>query len=74
MTTRRGGGRTRKVPGLAPNCSHQLRKCEFVMCLTDRLQTNRHSRFSPALIKRYEVVCNLPGHYAAGMYAQLTVK
>ncbi len=23
---------------------------------------------------RYEVVCNLPGHYAAGMYAQLTVK
>jgi uncharacterized cupredoxin-like copper-binding protein len=22
---------------------------------------------------RYEVVCNLPGHYAAGMYAQLTV-
>lgn len=22
---------------------------------------------------RYEVVCDLPGHYAAGMYAQLTV-
>ncbi len=22
---------------------------------------------------RYELVCNLPGHYAAGMYAQLTV-
>ena len=22
---------------------------------------------------RYEVVCNLPGHYAAGMYSQLTV-
>ena len=22
---------------------------------------------------RYEVICNLPGHYAAGMYAQLTV-
>ena len=22
---------------------------------------------------RYEVVCNLPGHYAAGMYAQLIV-
>ena len=22
---------------------------------------------------RYEIVCNLPGHYAAGMYAQLTV-
>jgi len=22
---------------------------------------------------RYAVVCNLPGHYAAGMYAQLTV-
>ena len=23
---------------------------------------------------RYELVCNLPGHYAAGMYAQLTVQ
>ena len=23
---------------------------------------------------RYELVCNLPGHYAAGMYAQLTVR
>jgi len=23
---------------------------------------------------RYELVCNLPGHYAAGMYAELTVK
>jgi len=23
---------------------------------------------------RYELVCNLPGHYAAGMYAQLTVE
>lgn len=22
---------------------------------------------------RYEIVCNLPGHYASGMYAQLTV-
>ncbi len=22
---------------------------------------------------RYELVCNLPGHYAAGMYAQITV-
>ena len=22
---------------------------------------------------RYELVCNLPGHYAAGMYTQLTV-
>ncbi|MCI4660079.1 sulfocyanin-like copper-binding protein [Cryobacterium zhongshanensis] len=22
---------------------------------------------------RYEVVCNLPGHYAAGMYSELTV-
>ena len=22
---------------------------------------------------RYEIVCNLPGHYAAGMYAQLVV-
>ncbi len=22
---------------------------------------------------RYELVCNLPGHYAAGMYAQVTV-
>ncbi|HEY8914218.1 plastocyanin/azurin family copper-binding protein [Lacisediminihabitans sp.] len=22
---------------------------------------------------RYEIVCNLPGHYAAGMYAQITV-
>ena len=22
---------------------------------------------------RYELVCNLPGHYAAGMYAPLTV-
>lgn len=22
---------------------------------------------------RYELICNLPGHYAAGMYAQLTV-
>ena len=22
---------------------------------------------------RYEVLCNLPGHYAAGMYTQLTV-
>lgn len=22
---------------------------------------------------RYELLCNLPGHYAAGMYAQLTV-
>jgi uncharacterized cupredoxin-like copper-binding protein len=22
---------------------------------------------------RYEVVCNLPGHYAAGMYSQLTI-
>jgi uncharacterized cupredoxin-like copper-binding protein len=23
---------------------------------------------------RYELVCNLPGHYAAGMYAQITVR
>ena len=23
---------------------------------------------------RYELVCNLPGHYAAGMYAQVTVR
>ena len=23
---------------------------------------------------RYELLCNLPGHYAAGMYSQLTVK
>jgi uncharacterized cupredoxin-like copper-binding protein len=23
---------------------------------------------------RYELVCNLPGHYAAGMYTQLTVR
>ena len=23
---------------------------------------------------RYELVCNLPGHYAAGMYTQLTVQ
>jgi uncharacterized cupredoxin-like copper-binding protein len=23
---------------------------------------------------RYELVCNLPGHYASGMYAQLTVR
>jgi uncharacterized cupredoxin-like copper-binding protein len=23
---------------------------------------------------RYELVCNLPGHYAAGMYSQLTVR
>ena len=23
---------------------------------------------------RYEIVCNLPGHYAAGMYTQLTVR
>ncbi len=23
---------------------------------------------------RYELVCNLPGHYAAGMYSQLTVQ
>jgi len=22
---------------------------------------------------RYEVLCNLPGHYAAGMYAELDV-
>ena len=22
---------------------------------------------------RYELICNLPGHYAAGMYTQLTV-
>jgi uncharacterized cupredoxin-like copper-binding protein len=22
---------------------------------------------------RYELVCNLPGHYAAGMYSQLSV-
>lgn len=22
---------------------------------------------------RYEVLCNLPGHYAAGMYSELTV-
>ncbi|WP_253033861.1 sulfocyanin-like copper-binding protein [Arthrobacter sp. H16F315] len=22
---------------------------------------------------RYELVCNLPGHYAAGMYSQLKV-
>lgn len=22
---------------------------------------------------RYELICNLPGHYAAGMYSQLTV-
>jgi uncharacterized cupredoxin-like copper-binding protein len=24
--------------------------------------------------RRYELVCNLPGHYAAGMYTQLTVR
>jgi uncharacterized cupredoxin-like copper-binding protein len=23
---------------------------------------------------RYELVCNIPGHYAAGMYTQLTVR
>ena len=23
---------------------------------------------------RYELVCNFPGHYAAGMYTQLTVR
>lgn len=22
---------------------------------------------------RYELICNLPGHYAAGMYTELTV-
>ncbi|MHB1235041.1 MAG: plastocyanin/azurin family copper-binding protein [Microbacteriaceae bacterium] len=22
---------------------------------------------------RYEIVCNLPGHYSAGMYSELTV-
>jgi uncharacterized cupredoxin-like copper-binding protein len=27
----------------------------------------------PLPVGRYELVCNLPGHYAAGMYAELDV-
>ena len=23
---------------------------------------------------RYELICNLPGHYAAGMFTELTVR